>query len=102
MVTVSVRLHRPEAAVIPAGRPGTDCTSADNAAWDAYAVIVGVAPDQLAGARILIDPNGWLRAVHWPTEPDGWHTTADLIAAIRQISTNPIRSATGDELAHHH
>jgi putative copper export protein/mono/diheme cytochrome c family protein len=78
------------------------CVAAASSAWQAYAVLAGVAPDKLAGAEFLIDPNGWLRAVHRQGEAGGWHTRDDLIAAIRGICSSPIQAPSGDQHEHHH
>jgi mono/diheme cytochrome c family protein len=81
--------------------PGA-CVAATPAAWDAYAVLAGLPSDKLAGAEFLVDPNGWLRAVHRPDAPGGWHTTDDLIAAVRGIDANPIQQLSGGSHEHHH
>jgi hypothetical protein len=56
----------------------------------------------VTGAAFLIDPNGWLRAVHRPDAPGGWHTKSDLIAAIRGICASPIKQPSGGDHEHHH
>jgi hypothetical protein len=81
--------------------PGS-CVAATPAAWQAYAVLAGLLPDHLAGAEFLIDPNGWLRAVHRPNAAGGWHTGDSLIAAIRGIDAKPIQSPSGGQHEHHH
>jgi hypothetical protein len=50
----------------------------------------------------LVDANGWLRAVHTPGTPGGWHSGAALLAAVRAISASPLHPFTGGEHAHHH
>jgi putative copper export protein/mono/diheme cytochrome c family protein len=84
-----------------APEPGS-CTAADPAAWKAYAILANVAPDALAGAEFLVDPNGWLRAVHRPGSPGGWQSRDQLIAAINGICTNQINSLAGGDHDHHH
>jgi putative copper export protein/mono/diheme cytochrome c family protein len=81
--------------------PGS-CVAATPAAWQAYAVLAGLLPDNLAGAEFLIDPNGWLRAVHRPNAAGGWHTGDSLIAAIRGIDAKPIQPPSGGQHEHHH
>ncbi|MDR3531590.1 MAG: CopD family protein [Rhodopila sp.] len=81
--------------------PGS-CVAADPTAWDAYAVLAHVPPDGLAGAEFLVDPNGWLRAVHRPGDASGWHTRDDLIAAIHGICSSPIHQPSGGMHEHHH
>jgi hypothetical protein len=78
------------------------CVAADPAAWTAYAVLAGVAPDRLASAGFLVDPNGWLRAVHRPDPAGRWHDRQSLIAAIRGICANPIQQPSGGPHEHHH
>jgi putative copper export protein/mono/diheme cytochrome c family protein len=84
-----------------AATPGS-CVSADPAAWQAYAVLADVPPDELAGAEFLIDPNGWLRAVHRPNAAGGWHSGESLIAAIRGMNAKPIQQPSGGQHEHHH
>jgi putative copper export protein/mono/diheme cytochrome c family protein len=81
--------------------PGT-CIAASPSAWQAYAVLTDVPPEDLAGAEFLVDPNGWLRAVHRPGMAGGWHTAASLVAAIRGIDANPIQPFNGGQHEHHH
>ena len=81
--------------------PGS-CVAATPAAWQAYAVLADLPPDQLAGAEFLVDPNGWLRAIHRPNAAGGWHTAASLIAAIRGIDAKPIQPPSGGQHEHHH
>jgi mono/diheme cytochrome c family protein len=82
--------------------PAAQCNGESAAAWDAYAVLAGTMPADLAGAIFVVDPNGWLRAVHWPDAPGGWHTDAELVEVVRSISTHPISIASGGEHEHHH
>jgi putative copper export protein/mono/diheme cytochrome c family protein len=94
--TVTIALH-------PRGDgPAAQCGAESAAAWDAYAVLAGTPPADLAGAIFLVDPNGWLRAVHWPDAPGGWHTDAELLALVRSICAHPISGASGGEHEHHH
>nr|WP_294505980.1 CopD family protein [uncultured Rhodopila sp.] len=81
--------------------PGS-CAAADPAARGAYAILANLAPDALAGAEFLVDPNGWLRAVHRPGAPGGWQSMDRLIAAIHAICANPITSPAGGGHEHHH
>lgn len=45
----------------PRGEP-QGCEAVSEAAWQAYALAAGVAPDALAGTEFLVDRGGWLRA----------------------------------------
>jgi putative copper export protein/mono/diheme cytochrome c family protein len=81
--------------------PGA-CVAADPAAWDAYAVLANVPVDKAAGATLLIDPNGWLRAVQRPGATAVWHSRDALLAAIRDICAHPIEQSSGASHEHHH
>jgi mono/diheme cytochrome c family protein len=78
------------------------CVAATSAAWPAYAVLTDLPPDQLAGAEYLVDPNGWLRAVHRPDAAGGWQTREKLFAAVRAIDAKPIQPPSGGSHEHHH
>lgn len=43
-------------------RADDGCHAESAAAWQAYALVAGVAPEALAGTEFLIDRDGWLRA----------------------------------------
>ena len=81
--------------------PGT-CVAATAAAWPAYAVLTDLPRDKLAGAEYLVDPNGWLRAVHRPGSADGWQTRENLFAAVRGVNAKPIQPPSGGSHEHHH
>jgi len=81
---------------------GLACAAASPAAWDAYAVLAGVAPSAMSGVAFLIDPNGWLRAIHWPDSAISWQTEAALLTSIRDICATPITEAAGSVHEHHH
>jgi len=68
-------------------------------AWNAYAIIAGVAPEQLAGTQFLVDDNGWLRAVLYPTA-SGWADAASIVKALQDAATHPL--ATSGSAHHHH
>jgi hypothetical protein len=88
---ITIRLQR-EARADSAG----DCTTGDPAAWSAYAIVSGVAPDALAGTQVLVDPQGWLRARGTVGEPSA------LIAEIAQIRANPIAAPVERGHLHQH
>jgi mono/diheme cytochrome c family protein/uncharacterized membrane protein len=81
--------------------PGS-CVAAGPAGWQAYAVLADLPPDELTGAEFLIDPSGWLRAVHRPNAAGGWLTGESLIAAIHGMSAKPIQQPSGGQHEHHH
>jgi len=55
-----------------------ECTSADADAWQAYAFLAGVTPDNLAGAQFLVDRQGWLRARHAGGAEPAWTSGDDV------------------------
>ncbi len=82
----------------PEGRPA--CTSSDPAAWDALAVVTGQSPDRLAGSRVLVDGNGWMRAFKVGPDAAAWDDPGALAAAVQAIAATPITAAGGE--GHHH
>ena len=76
-----------------------DCVSADPAAWDALAAVTGQSPVKLAGSRVLVDANGWMRAFKAGPDAAAWDDPDALAAAVEAIAA-PI-TATGGE-GHHH
>jgi putative copper export protein/mono/diheme cytochrome c family protein len=97
-ITVMVR----QAGAATARSAAGSCTAADTAAWSAYAMLAGLPLDKAAGSEFLVDPDGWLRAVQRPGATDGWHSTDDLLAALRGICTHPIEQQGGGSHEHHH
>jgi putative copper export protein/mono/diheme cytochrome c family protein len=94
--TVSVSLRRGEGPVT------SGCVAESADAWPAYAALAGTSPEGLGGSAFLVDPNGWLRAIHSPGLAGGWHTNTELIALIRGICRTPILASAGESHAHHH
>ena len=88
-------LDVPDLTTITVGPAASDCSVADPAVAQAYAVLLGTTADALAGSELLIDPNGWLRS----EQPAGTSSAA-LAALVRDICTNPLAAAT--EGHHHH
>ena len=98
IATVTIRLVR-------GGRSDREqggCITAEPAAWNAFAILAGIPAQSLAGTEFLIDPDGWLRSVHWPDDADGWHTPDDLLAAVQAICASPVARASGALHEHHH
>ena len=81
----------------PEGRPA--CASSDPEAWDALAAVTGQSPDRLAGSRVLVDANGWMRAFKAGPDAAAWDDHGALAAAIQSVAT-PITAAGGE--GHHH
>ncbi|HVI89620.1 MAG TPA: CopD family protein [Dongiaceae bacterium] len=67
-------------------------------AWNAYAVMAGISPDQLAGTQFLVDDNGWLRAVLYPSAND-WADAARVAKALQDAVSHPLAASGG---SHHH
>ncbi len=78
------------------------CAAANQEARAAFAILEGAPPDALAGSDFLVDPNGWLRAVHRAGTPGGWPTADALIAAIAVIRAHPLKQLTEGHHDHHH
>jgi putative copper export protein/mono/diheme cytochrome c family protein len=68
----------------------TACVNAEPEAWVAFAIILGRAPDDLAGWKMLADQNAWLRAAWNIGETDDWNDPRVLTAVIRDIMTHPL------------
>ena len=65
-------------------------------------MLLGEAPDALAGTQALADQNGWLRARWRPGDPGDWNDPQALAAVIRDIAAHPLAVAAGGGHAHHH
>ncbi len=77
------------------------CHSADPAVWQAFAVLLGLPADHLAGAEILIDQNGWLRAAQRPGETAmRWADPALLLADVQAICRHPIAAVSTGHVHH--
>jgi putative copper export protein/mono/diheme cytochrome c family protein len=86
----------------PGLRPGPgSCLADDPAAASAYAIVGGIAPGDPAGARFLVDAQGWLRAAWRPGEPAGWTEPRALLNMIAEIRTHPLAESAGGH-AHRH
>jgi hypothetical protein len=81
---------------------GSACVTVEPATWDAFAILLGEAPDALAGTQALADQNGWLRARWRPVDPGDWSNPQALTAVIREIALHPLAVAAGGGHAHHH
>ncbi len=75
--------------------PAGGCGVALGHARDAFAILAGLAPDRVAGFEFLIDPAGWLRAVHEIGRGPDWSDPAVLNAALRTLRAQPISDALG-------
>jgi putative copper export protein len=71
-------------------------------AQEALAILLGATPGQFAGAELLVDPNGWLRARWHPGEPGGWPTPELLSARVEALAGHPLPAGPAAGGAHHH
>ncbi len=81
---------------------GSACVTVEQTTWDAFAMLLGMTPDALAGTQALADQNGWLRARWRPGDPGDWSDPQALAAVIRDIAAHPLAMAAGGGHAHHH
>ena len=83
------------------GETGTpkprECVTASATAWQAWAVLAGVAPDAFAGYQAIVDGQGWLRA--WLSPAAG---PERVRAAIADAHDHQIPGNGAAEVAHHH
>jgi putative copper export protein/mono/diheme cytochrome c family protein len=74
-----------------------ECVAVAPTAWEAWRVLAGVATDQFAGYRAIVDGQGWLRAWLPPgTAPER------VFAAIRDAREHPIAAGERPGGGHHH
>jgi hypothetical protein len=64
------------------------------------AIILGTSPDDLTGAQILVDQNGWLRAAWRPGEKDDWRDARVLAERLQEILAHPLTVSAPP--GHHH
>jgi len=81
---------------------GTACVTPEQTTWGAFALLLGEAPDMLAGTQALADQNGWLRARWRPGDPGDWNNPQALAALIRAIASHPLPLGAEGGHAHHH
>ncbi len=83
--------------LLPPHAPEGGCVAQDPAVARAYAIVAGLPDGPPAGTEILIDANGWLRAVLTPGDE------GDLAAEIKRLAGAPLPpGADGMEAMHHH
>ena len=66
------------------------CVADDGTVLQAYAIVSGLSPQLLSGAQILIDADGWLRAIQLPGAAPGWDDPTSLAAAVRDVEQHPL------------
>lgn len=69
------------ATASPVSVPGV-CMTYDPSVPQAYAIAAGTAPSLPPGTQLLIDADGWLRAVQRPGAADSWNDPKALAAAL--------------------
>jgi hypothetical protein len=78
------------------------CVTMEPEAWSAFAILLGINPDALAGTEILADSDMWLRA-SWKSEDAGkWQDPHQAVTMIRDIAAHPLAPAAQAAHAHHH
>ncbi len=78
------------------------CVATEPEAWAAFAIILGVAPDALTGARILADQNAWLRLAWRQGDAGSPADTTSLDAVLRDIVAHPLPLDTSSGHVHRH
>jgi putative copper export protein/mono/diheme cytochrome c family protein len=81
---------------------GDACVANEPQTWMAFAIILGQAPDQLAGWQILVDSNGWLRLAWHPGAATDWNDPGVLAAAIDGIEAHPLAVGLAAGHVHRH
>lgn len=71
------------------------CVAAEPQVWFALAILVGASPDALPGTQVLVDANGWLRAVSRSGE-------SIQIGQARDIIAHPLPVDAAGPTGHHH
>ena len=79
----------------------TACVAIEPETWPAFAILLGVPSDALAGRQVLVDQNGWLRAQWQPGNPGDWTNPQALAAAVREIVTHPMADTVSGHTHHH-
>ncbi len=79
----------------PEVRPGAGvCVTDDETVPRAYAIVIGIVPRALPGTQVLVDGQGWLRAVQRPGAEPGWDDPRALAAAVRDIEGHALARGT--------
>ncbi len=75
----------------PRARSGAGvCVADDETVPRAYAIVTGIARGELPGTQVLVDGQGWLRAVQRPGASPGWDDRQVLAGAVRDIEAHPL------------
>jgi hypothetical protein len=100
-VTTIILARKRSEATGPTTSGPAACVAREPETWSAFAILSGVSDEALAGAQILTDQNGWLRALWRPDEPGNWMDRAALASAVAGIVAHPIIADTGGHVHHH-
>ncbi|MGI4942689.1 MAG: CopD family protein [Janthinobacterium lividum] len=76
------------------------CVADDEDLPQAYAIVTGTVASAMPGTQVLIDPNGWLRAVQHPGGTTSWNNPGTLLTTLRVFQAHPI--AADAEMNHVH
>ena len=80
-------------------RPGAGlCAAGDETIPRAYATVSGIPLRDLPGTQILVDGQGWLRAVWRPGTGPGWDDPGVLAAAVRGVEQHPLAPSGGEPM----
>jgi hypothetical protein len=83
------------------GVSAADCVASDPAAWTAYALVSGVAPERLAGTVLVIDAAGTLRRV-FPPGAANLPADAASWSVLLQGIARTLHGGGAMAAAHHH
>ncbi len=86
----------------PAKPSSAACVASEPQTWTAFAILLGVPLDAMAGWQILADSNAWLRAAWHPGVAGNWDDPSIVGARLRGIEANPIASDTAEGHVHRH
>jgi hypothetical protein len=71
--------------------PGSD-------AWNAYAIVSGIDPENLDGCEFLVDPQGWLRRVLKPLGFGRWLDQGAFLDAAKAALSSPVQAPDMDSM----
>ena len=71
--------------------PGSD-------AWNAYAIVSGIDPENLDGCEFLVDPQGWLRRVLKPSGFGRWLDQGAFLDAAKAALSSPVQAPDMDSM----
>jgi mono/diheme cytochrome c family protein len=84
----------------PMRPPDSTCVTVEPEAWTAFAILLGVTPDELAGTEMLADADLWLRASWKSGDAGKWNDPRQAEAIVRDIAAHPLAQAASG--GHHH